>query len=76
MRFKGWFGRKQFGYGFSPRTWQAWLATAAVVGWLLYDRAYFRPEAYGLPHWTKPVLGAGMVLAYMALAYFTSDGEA
>ena len=25
-----WFGKKRFGYGYSPRTWQGWLITLAV----------------------------------------------
>ncbi len=24
----GWLGRKRFGFGFGPRTWQGWLITA------------------------------------------------
>ena len=28
---KTWFGPKRIGIGFSPRTWEGWLITAAVV---------------------------------------------
>jgi len=26
-----WFGRKRFGYGYGPRTWQGWLLTAVLL---------------------------------------------
>ena len=26
-----WFGRKQFGWGYGPRTWEGWLTSAVFV---------------------------------------------
>jgi hypothetical protein len=26
-----WFGRKKYGYGWGPRTWQGWLVTGALL---------------------------------------------
>jgi len=37
-----WFGAKRYGWGWTPVTWQGWVATVAyivaVVGWLVYRR--------------------------------------
>ena len=30
-----WFGRKRYGYGYGPRTWQGWLVTAVLVAFVL-----------------------------------------
>lgn len=30
-----WFGRKRFGFGFGPRTWQGWAATLVYVALML-----------------------------------------
>ena len=30
-----WFGRKRFGYGFGPRTWQGYLVTAILVAFAI-----------------------------------------
>jgi hypothetical protein len=30
-----WFGRKQFGYGYGPRTWQGVLVTGVLVLWVV-----------------------------------------
>jgi hypothetical protein len=70
-----WFGPKFTGFGFSPRTWQGWLATAALVAGLVYHRFFFRPEAYGVPHWAKPESAAFLIVAYLLMAYFTYDPD-
>ena len=75
MRFKGWFGRKQIGYGIGPRSWQGWLATTVVAAIVVGTR-FVRPEAYGLPHWSRAVLLVTVMLAYFALAWATYDPEA
>lgn len=30
-----WFGRKRFGFGFGPRTWQGWAAIAVYVALMI-----------------------------------------
>lgn len=35
---KPWFGRKRFGWGVGPRTWQGCLVTAVVFGVILVVR--------------------------------------
>jgi hypothetical protein len=30
-----WFGRKRFGYGYRPQTWQGWLLLAVLVALLM-----------------------------------------
>ncbi len=30
-----WFGRKRFGWGIGPRSWQGWLVSAVYVGALI-----------------------------------------
>jgi hypothetical protein len=30
-----WFGRKRFGYGIGPRTWQGWLLLAVLIALLI-----------------------------------------
>jgi hypothetical protein len=74
MRFKGWFGPKLIGYGFGPRSWQGWLATAALLAVLIGSR-FVRPETHGLPHWLKPALSGGVLLLYLALAFATYDPD-
>jgi hypothetical protein len=73
---RGWFGPKFTGFGFSPRTWQGWLATGVLVAGLVYHRFFFQPELLGWPHWVKPASGACLIAAYLALAYFTYDADA
>ena len=72
----GWFGPKFSGFGFSPRTWQGWLATAVLAAGLVYHRFFFKPALFGWPHWTKPASGACLIVAYLALAYLTYDADA
>jgi hypothetical protein len=57
------FGQKFTGFGFSSRTWQGWLATAALVGALVYHRFFFKPATFGLPHWAKFASGACLIAA-------------
>ncbi|WP_158752871.1 hypothetical protein [Dyella sp. S184] len=31
----GWFGRKRFGFGYGPRSWQGWLITAVYAALMI-----------------------------------------
>lgn len=47
MAQRPWFKPKQFGYGYSPATWEGWLATAAyalvLTGGMVAIRFLFDP---------------------------------
>lgn len=35
---KGWFGRKKYGWGFGPRTWQGYaLVISFIIGLFIYN---------------------------------------
>lgn len=42
---KAWFGPKAYGYGYSPITWEGWLATAALVVVILLGATVVGPIA-------------------------------
>ena len=58
---QGWFGRKRFGIGFGPRTWQGWLVTAVYALLMFGASRVFPPK---VDH--RELL---MVLGLLTLAY-------
>jgi hypothetical protein len=67
-----WFGRSG-SRRFAPLTWQGWLVTTAALIVLLVSRLFFDPQVLGLPHWTKPVLGASAIVIFLLVALATSE---
>lgn len=61
----GWFGRKRFGWGLGPRSWQGWLTTAVYAALMI-----------GLPRLVSPrtehseFVGAMVLLTLIFLAIF------
>lgn len=41
---QGWFGRKRFGFGYGPRSWQGWLVTAVYAMLLIGASRVFPPK--------------------------------
>ncbi len=39
---RSWFRPKRFGFGYSPATWEGWLATALIIVAIVSVRALFR----------------------------------
>ena len=39
-----WFGRKRFGIGAGPRTWQGYLVVVVLVGLVFLARAFHWPQ--------------------------------
>ena len=39
---RSWFRLKRFGFGYSPATWEGWLATALLVAAIVGLRSLFR----------------------------------
>jgi hypothetical protein len=74
MRFKGWFGRKQVGYGIGPRTWQGWLVSAIAVAALIGHR-WFEPQQLGLPLWLRPASAVAIGAVFLLVMWLTYDPE-
>jgi hypothetical protein len=72
MRFKGWFGRKQAGYGAGPRSWQGWLVSAVAVAALVAHR-WFDPAQFGLPVWTRPASAIAIGIAFALVMWLTYE---
>jgi hypothetical protein len=70
-----WFGRSG-SRRFAPVTWQGWVIAALAVAILLASRIFFHPQGWGLPPWTRPVLGIGAVIIFLLVAMATSEPEA
>jgi hypothetical protein len=75
MRFKGWFGRKQVGYGIGPRSWEGWLFSAVIVAALVGQR-WFHPEQFGLPVWLRPASAIAIALVFLLVMFLTYDDDA
>jgi hypothetical protein len=69
-----WFGPKEIGYGVGPRSWQGWLATAVLLMVIVASR-FVHFETFGLPNWTRAALIGAAVLGYLALTFFTYEGD-
>jgi hypothetical protein len=60
-----WFGRKRFGFGFGPRSWQGWLITAVYAALMI-----------GVPRLISPktdhawLIGAMVLLTVIYLMIF------
>ncbi|HLZ78954.1 MAG TPA: hypothetical protein VKQ09_06415 [Sphingomonas sp.] len=39
---RSWFRPKRFGFGYSPATWEGWLATALIVAAIVGLRSFLR----------------------------------
>jgi hypothetical protein len=63
-----WFGRKQFGWGWSPRTWPGYLLTAALL-------AVIELIAVGTRHGWVPYLAAAIPLAVFAVTRAAGRGR-
>ena len=62
---KSWFGPKRYvGWGWAPRSWQGWLATAAMVALVITCVAVLR-SAVGF------VLAAIVVILFLVIAWLT-----
>lgn len=70
-----WFGPKSR-YDFGVANWQGWLAIVIFMtaSWAL--RTFFKPEAFGLPHWAKPAATLGLIACILAVVWATYDREA
>jgi hypothetical protein len=74
MRFKGWFGRKQIGYGIGPRSWQGWVVSAIAVAALVGHR-WFQPQQFGLPLWVRPASAIAIGVAFLLVMWLTYADE-
>ena len=63
---KPWFGPKRWGIGLSPRSWEGWLLTVAVV-----LGVGFSGTMGGLESWQHGAIIGGLVAAYLAMAFMT-----
>jgi hypothetical protein len=63
-----WFGRKQFGVGWSPRTWQGYLLTSVFV-------AVIELIAVGTRHGWVPYLAAAVPLVLFAITRAAGRGR-
>ena len=64
---RGWFGPKTIGWGVSPKSWQGWVVTAALIAGLAAAVRWIRPlleESTGLP---PMLLTFAMVAAWLAV---------
>lgn len=59
---KPWFGPKKFGYGWSPRSWEGWLVTAAAVAASIGLSVVF-PRQFWIP--LVLVLGGLFLVVYV-----------
>ena len=61
-----WFGRKLFGIGLAPVSWQGWLTTLVFVALVAADTAYFKNDARGIAAFA--LLTAGLfVVIYLTM---------
>jgi hypothetical protein len=59
-----WFGRKLFGFGFGPRTWQGWLTTLIWLVLMVLVPVVMPPEA---SHYFPVVAWVLLTLAFLAI---------
>ncbi|WP_199100509.1 hypothetical protein [Dyella sp. ASV21] len=67
---KYWFGRKRFGIGYGPRTWQGWLAT------LIYALSMWTLPRVITPagdHVIRMVLIAVLTVVFLAVFFWKLD---
>jgi hypothetical protein len=71
----GWFGPKRIGWGVSPKGWQGWLVTAALIAGVAASMRWLRPaleDGYGWPPATAGFAIIGVWLAiYAAVVFLT-----
>ena len=75
--WKGWFGPNRIGWGVSPRTWQGWVVSAAVIAFVAASMRWLRPalrESMGWPPVTISFAIIGVWLAFFfAVVWLTYD---
>lgn len=62
-----WFGPKRYGWGWTPVSWQGWLATAAFIAVVGAAIAYFRPSITAL------VIGLVSFAVYLGVILLTAS---
>lgn len=67
---RGWFGRKRFGIGFGPRTWQGWLVTAIYVALMIGAPRVFQPK---VGHGELAIVMGLLTLAYLIILIWKAD---
>jgi hypothetical protein len=71
---KGWFGRKRFGIGVGPASWQGWLATAILILALIGDRAV--PYArWGWPGWAHQSGSVAALVLFLVVVWLTYSSD-
>ena len=67
---KYWFGRKRFGWGFGPRSWQGWLALLIYVVLMIALPTVISPTSH---HMTYGVCAVGLSVAFFAVFLWKLD---
>ncbi|MGF6709311.1 hypothetical protein QFZ41_000275 [Luteibacter sp. W1I16] len=68
-----WFGRKRFGWGNGPRSWQEWLASALYVA-LLIGLRQLSPEI--LDHRVFLAISIALTVAFLGLIAWKCERRA
>jgi hypothetical protein len=65
-----WFGRKRFGFGFGPRTWQGWTATVAYAALMVGLAQIFGAAG---DHTLRTLSMAALTIAFLFLFFWKLD---
>lgn len=67
---KYWFGRRRFGYGFGPRSWQGWLTILVYAGLMILLPKVVAPASH---HGAYAVAATGLTVAFFAICFWKLD---
>lgn len=68
-----WFGARQYGIGWSPKTWEGWISSALFCGLFVANSVLGR--VYGAPYWVTELVGGAILFGFIALVALKNDGK-
>lgn len=63
-----WFGRKRFGWGFGPRTWEGWVATLVYVALMVASKILVKGD-----HALHIVSLTGLTVVFLVVFFWKLD---
>jgi hypothetical protein len=60
-----WFGRKRYGYGWGPRTWQGWLITGALLVFAIFMTSASKGHGALLAVGLVPLVAVPLIIAWL-----------
>lgn len=75
MSTKHWFGRKRYGWGWTPITWQGWLSLAVFIAIFTFGATAFVNAGTSPRHWFALAIWSASVI-FCFLLFVRSKGPA